>query len=671
MKNFGRALRLAMRYRLTVAGAAVSAILVAVLWGGNIGALYPFIEVAVQGQSLQQWAEREIRQSNAEVAEHRSQIAGLEEDLRVASGRELRKLESAVRAARSRIEAEEAHIARVQGIRPWIDKYLPHDPFLTLALITLVLLVGTLVKDVLIVANGILVSRLSQLAAFDLRKLFYRRTLRMDLATFGDEGTTDLMSRFTHDLESVANGIDALFGKLVREPLKMIACLVGAAVICWRLLLLSLIVAPLAGFLIRWLGKTLKRANRRAMEEMAQIYNKLEETFRGIKVVKAFTNEQQQRRHFHQGSKAYLHKSLKIAGYDALVHPITELMGIITICLALLAGAWLVLKGKTDLLGIPMTSRPLSLSALLIFYGLLAGVADPMRKFSDVFNRLQRAAAAADRIYDRLDREPKIRDPRCPAPRTRHARELVFENVVFGYRPDQPVLQVIDLTIPFGQTLAIVGPNGCGKSTLANMVPRFFDPDAGRILLDGVPIAAMRLRDLRGQIGMVAQETTLFDESVLENIRYGSPRATRDDVIRAARQAHAHEFIERDLPHGYDTVVGALGGRLSGGQRQRIALARAILRNPSILILDEATSQIDLESEQAIQDALADFIRGRTTIIITHRLSILSLAQQIAVMQAGRIIDCGTQQELLSRCALYRRLHQIQFEEPSGSAAAA
>jgi ATP-binding cassette subfamily B protein/subfamily B ATP-binding cassette protein MsbA len=346
----------------------------------------------------------------------------------------------------------------------------------------------------------------------------------------------------------------------------------------------------------------------------------------------------------------------------------TEIMGILTVCLALLAGAWLVLKGQTHLLGIPMAARPLDLGSLLLFYGFLFGTADPLRKLSDIFSRLQGGMAAADRIYGRLDRVPAVRNAAAPAACFRHRRELVLEGVDFHYHPGQPVLEDIQLRIPFGQAVAVVGPNGCGKSTLANLIPRFADPVRGVIRLDGVPLADIRLRDLRGQIGLVTQDPILFDDTVYNNIRYGRPQASRGEIIEAAKRAHAHRFIESELPQGYDTVVGALGGRLSGGQRQRIALARAILRDPAILILDEATSQIDLESEQAIQQALESFIRNRTTLIITHRLAVLSLADRIIVMQAGRIVDAGTHDELSARSGLYRRLQQLQAEDLRRSA---
>ena len=443
----------------------------------------------------------------------------------------------------------------------------------------------------------------------------------------------------------------------------MLACLAGAAFFSWRLLLLTLFITPVAALSIRWLAKMLKRANRRAMEEMAGIYTTLEETFRSIKIVKAFTTESQERKRFHDNNKSYYHKSMRIARYDSLTHPMTEVLGIATISVLMVVGGWLILGRKPTLLGLNLSNWRIGQSAMLTFFALLAGMADPLRKMSDIFSNVQAGFAAADRIFGRLDREPTVRDPKQPAPFRRHQRELAFENVGFAYQPDKPVLEDVSLKIAFGETIAIVGPNGCGKSTLANLIPRFADPTAGVVKLDGVPLPEMRLRDLRGQIGLVTQETMLFDDTIFNNIRYGTPNATREQVIEAAKQAHAHRFIENELPQGYETSAGALGNCLSGGQRQRIALARAILRDPAILILDEATSQVDLESEQAIQQVLEKFTRGRTTIIITHRLAVLSLADRIVAMQAGRILDVGRHEELLARCSLYHRLYQIHFDD--------
>ena len=664
MRNFARVLRLACRYRWTFAASVACALAVGVLWGANFGAIYPFVEVAFRGESLQQRVAEEIEKAQNTIVEFEAEIVRLKAAGREASGKELRRIESQIASAEARIASERHAELGYQWAQPYVARYLPSDPFQTLVMITGLLLLGTLAKELFLVANNVLVARLAELATYDLRKLFYRRTLRMDLGAFDEQGTTDLISRFTHDMQHVSDGLVALFGKLVREPLKMAACLIGAGIICWRLLLLSVVIAPVAGLLIRWLAKALKRANRRAMEEMAQMYNTLEETLRGIKIVKAFTSERQERRRFHQGAKNYFRRAMRIARYDALAHPMTEISGILVISLALLAGARLVLSGETHLLGIQMSPRPLGLGTLLLFYALLAGAADPIRKFSDVITRLQRAVAASDRIYERLDRLPRVAEPvnavACPL----HRRDLVFDKLSFEYRPGQPVLQDISLRIPFGATVAIVGSNGCGKSTLVNLIARFYDPTGGRVLLDGVPLTSVRASELRRQIGLVTQETVLFDDTAMNNIRYGSPQATPEQVIEAAKQAHAHEFITQALPEGYETRVGAGGSRLSGGQRQRIALARAILRDPTILILDEATSQIDLESEQAIQNALESFVRDRTAVMITHRLAALALADQVVVMHAGRILDTGTHEQLMARCGLYRRLHRLQFQEP-------
>jgi len=662
MRNFGRVLLLALHYRYTFLAATVCALAIGVLWGGNIGTVYPFVEVAFRGESLEAWAKSKIEEARqtyndklAEAEQLSRQLAHGAPDERRAIGLRLERLRYEAAAAR---KSEQ----RYRWIQPYIVAYLPRDPFQTLALLIGFLLLGTALKSLFVIANSVLVDRLAQLGTFELRKLFFRRTLQLDVATFDNDGTSDLMARFTHDSQNIAAGLKALFGKLIREPLKMAVCLIGAAVISWRLLLLSLVIAPLAALLIRRLARRLKRANRRAMEEMAQLYGTLEEAFRGIKIVKSFTMERHERNRFHANSKQYFKKAMRIARYDALAHPLTEMLGILTIGLALLAGAWLVLQGETHLFGIRMSPRPLDQGKLLLFYCLLAGAADPARKLSDVFTQIQRAAAASDRVYAMLDRQPKVCDPEVARPLARHHQHLVFEGVDFAYLPGKFVLRDINLKIDFGETVAIVGPSGCGKSTLANLIPRFADPDAGTIRLDGVPLGEVRVRDLRSQIGLVTQEPVLFDDTVFNNIRYGSPRATAEEVIRAAKQAHAHRFIEDELARGYDSPVGPMGGQLSGGQRQRIALARAILRDPAILILDEATSQIDLESEQLIQNVLNRFIQGRTAVIITHRLGTLSLADRIVVMRDGRIVDVGRHDELTARCTFYRRLYQIEFD---------
>jgi ABC-type multidrug transport system fused ATPase/permease subunit len=296
---------------------------------------------------------------------------------------------------------------------------------------------------------------------------------------------------------------------------------------------------------------------------------------------------------------------------------------------------------------------------LTTFYLMLIGIIEPARRMSGVFNYLQRASAASDRIAELLDRTTQLKSPENPKRLPSRLGDICFHDISFSYRPSELVLNSVNLEVKRGETIAIVGPNGCGKSTLMNLVPRFYDPTVGTVTIDGIDLRDVRLADLRQRIGVVTQETLLFDDTVLNNIRYGTPEATEAEVVEAAKQAHAHKFVSSTLAEGYQTICGPSGNRLSGGQRQRLALARAILRDPEILILDEATSQIDVESERLIHEVLERFVKGRTAFMITHRPQTLVLADRIVVMDEGRIVDVGTFDELAGRCELFRRLAHL------------
>ncbi|MFM2093015.1 MAG: hypothetical protein RIS70_139 [Planctomycetota bacterium] len=655
MSDFFRVLKLAGRYRMTLAGIFCSSLIVAVLWGANIGIVYPFVEVVFEGKSLHDWVDQKLETSQKKIDELDRSLAesaaASEED------------KQARRMNQVRLEAERQVVAGLEMLRPWIYDYLPRSPFRTLVVVVLTMLAGTLVKDAFLVADMVLVERLVQMVMFDLRKICFRGMLRMDVNEFGDKGTSSLMSRLMNDAGNVANGLNQLFGNAIREPLKMISCLVLAAMISWQLLLFSLLLAPLAGYLIRRLAQSLKRANRRGMEEMSRLYGVANESFNSIQTVKAFTMERHERLKFHLTAKQFLKRSTRIVFYNSLIKPITEVLGISVICLALITGAYLTLTQEMYIFGIRMCDRPLDPKMLLVFYGLLAGICDPARRLSEVFSSIQGAVAASERVFSFLDSPPTIVDPPQPRPFPSAFRRLVFNKLHFRYTPEKPVLEGIDLEIRSGETIAIVGGNGCGKSTLVNLIPRFLDPVAGTVQLDDVSVREFRVKDLRSAVGVVTQQAQLFDDTVMNNIRYGSLGASDDEVIEAAKKAHAHQFIVEKLEEGYATRVGQSGCKLSGGQRQRIALARAILRDPQILILDEATSQIDLESEQLIHKVLERFVHGRTAIMITHRLSTLALADRILVMDAGKIVDLGRHEELIGRCEIYRRLHEIQFRQ--------
>ena len=389
---------------------------------------------------------------------------------------------------------------------------------------------------------------------------------------------------------------------------------------------------------------------------MAKMYGLIGETFKGIVAVKAFNMEAYERKRFHHSAKNYYLKAMKIAKYNSMTRPTTEIMGMTIVGLGMLSGGYLVLNQETHLLGIQMCVNPMSFGDMMTFFAFLVGASDPLRRIADVFNVVQRSSAAADRIYEMLDREPDLPEIDNPLPVTQNVQRIEFKEVHYQYTDECLVIDDVSLVIPRGQTVALVGPNGCGKSTLARMLPRFFDPCRGGIFINDVNIAEVRKRDLRKKIAMVTQNAIMFDDTVLNNLKYGKRDASLDEVIAAAKKAKAHQFIENKLKDGYQTVIGEGGGKLSGGQRQRLALARAILTDPEIIILDEATSQVDLESEQVIHSVLKDFLSNRTAIIITHRISSLQLADRIIVMNQGKVVDDGTHEELIQRSTIYQRM---------------
>lgn len=662
MRNAYRAIRLALRYPLSLAAAVGLTFVVAALWGGNIAAVYPILEVAFQGQSLQDWSAQRIARSEAAIAELKISIATLRQKS-PQQPEERARWQYELDGQASRLAAEERALRELRRLHPLVKKYLPRDPFQTVALLVGLIIAATAIKNAGIVANQVCSARIARGVAMDLRRQYFERVLQSDMRQFAKRGTSQLWTRFVEDIPHLSHGLTAIFGRAIGEPLKITACLIGAGVISWRLLLVSLLLAPPAALLIGGLARRLRRSSLRAYDKDAQLNQLLFETLQGLSVIQAFTMEPAERKRLEVAACRSSNHAARLAWLQALTKPAVEVLGIGAVAIALLAGAYLVLNQQTHVLGIKISDRPLGLSALLIFYAMLLGASEPLRKLSDVLPTLQLSLAAADRLFAVIDEPSQIADPRQPQLLPRPHGQLVFENVSFHYTAKRPVLRELKLCIPFGEVVGIVGANGCGKSTLANLIPRFYDPVAGAVLLGGIDLRQLKLRDLRQRIGIVSQHAHLFDGTVLENIRYGSPDATNEHVFAAARRAFADEFIQTQLAEGYQTRVGQGGAALSGGQRQRIVLARAILRDPEILILDEPTSQIDLVSERLIHQSLERFACNRTAIIITHRLSLLTLANRILVMHAGRIVADGTRDQLLATSPLFRELWDLQSKK--------
>jgi subfamily B ATP-binding cassette protein MsbA len=684
MNSFTRLGPFVWPYRRLLGWSVVFAMLVAVLWGANLSVAFPVVKVLLEGQNLHEYVDVEIARCEKVIAKESQRLVTLEKALAdpPGSGTDLTngqlfqdddEADIPLLTKKTRMQTRLTETSRellwFRKVRTTIMPWVPVDRFNTFAGLLAMLLVATVVKDCFFYLQDLLVGCVVQLITMDLRKALFRRTLKLDYQTVSAAGTADLLSRFTYDIDTLAHGLQLLGGKVVREPLKAMACVVLAFCVNWQLTLLSLVFVPLAGAVFHRFGHLLKRASHKSAESMSRIYKLLEESLESMKVIIAFNGARKHRQRFHDENKAYFEKSMRIVKIDSLTGPVTEVMGLAALLMAMMPGVYLVLRNTDSIWGIKLASRPMGIAELAMLYALMAGISDPVRKLSSIFAKLKKSMAAADRIFQLMDRESLIKDPPHPQPMPRHSQSIEFRKVSFTYHaggdPARPsVLDKVSVKVRVGEVIAVVGENGSGKSTLVNLLPRYFDPEHGAVLVDGMDIRNVRTRDLRGQLGVVTQETLLFDESIFENIRYGKPDATDEEVQAAAEKAHVTQFIDQ-FPEGMQTRVGEKGSRLSGGQRQRISLARAILRDPAILILDEATSAIDAQSEFLIHKTLRAFTAGRTTFLITHSVtqSILELVTRIVVMEQGQLVAVGTHAELIQNCPQYQRLYRIQMQQ--------
>lgn len=534
-------------------------------------------------------------------------------------------------------------------IRNIIDEVLAAKNLVALNWIAFGILVLFFLRGVFSYLQGYLMSYIANRVIIDIRNEVYARVQRLSLRFFDTRKTGSLMSRLTNDIGALQTAIVNDFVNIVKESVILIGSVVGMVILHWRLTLLCVIIVPLVSITIKYFGRKLKKSGHMMQERIADVTSHLQETIGGIRVVKSFFREDYEIARFRQINQASFGAAMKAARQSNQLSPVVEFIAAIAVTAIIWYGGWSVIDGE------------LTAGELIAFLIYAINLANPVRRLSSLYGDIQRSMAAGERVFALLDEVPDIREKDNAIALPVLRGDVVFDAVHFRYEPSKEVLSGISFHAEPGQKIALVGPSGSGKSTIANLIPRFYDVTAGAIRIDGHDIRDVTLASLREQIGIVPQDTALFNTTIEENIRYGRLDATDEEVAAAVRAANAEEFV-RQLPQGLQTSIGDRGLVLSGGQRQRIAIARALLKDPRILILDEATSALDTESEQLVQAALERLMVGRTAFIIAHRLTTIQDADHILVIDHGRIVESGTHQSLLALHGMYYNLYTLRLQ---------
>ena len=538
----------------------------------------------------------------------------------------------------------------VNNAYAWVQELISiHGAFLTLVYMGLALVIMTGIKTLGYFASSAVMIPLRTGVVRDIRIEVYEKVLRLPLSFFSDERKGDIIARMSSDVGAVENSITSSIDMLIRQPIAIIVCFSTMIWVSWQLTLFVLIIAPIAGWIMGTVSRKLKSQSATVQNQWGDLLAQLDETLGGLRIIKAFIAEHKMLQRFININDQYRSNVNAMAIRQSAAHPMSEFLGTVIIVVVLWFGGYLILS----------ESNLIDASTFIFYMVILYSVINPIKELSKATYQIPVGLASMDRIDFILKADNPIKEPTEPQPMTSFEKDIELRNVSFSYVEGRQVLKNINLKVPKGKTIALVGQSGSGKSTLVDLIPRYHDVNEGEVLIDGKNIKTVRISELRALIGNVNQEAILFNDTFYNNITFGVENATMEQVIEAAKIANAHEFI-MESEHGYDTMIGDRGGRLSGGQRQRVSIARAILKNPPILILDEATSALDTESERLVQEALERLMKSRTTIAIAHRLSTIKNASKIYVLYEGEIVEYGQHDELIAKNGYYKRLYDMQ-----------